>query len=459
MAGCGTISPPDRAEASRRLTTAVTVKPDQPVATLRPDALGFSFEQKLLADPDVFNPENASLIRLMRGLGTGGMLRFGGNSTEFGLWRREAGAAAKPFDYVLTPDDLSRVNEFLQETGWKALYSINLANGDPERAADEAWFARRIFGDRLAGFQIGNEPDVYRRIGHRHRHYDVEAYGREWQTLVQAVRGRVKDAVFTGPDIVVSAMWIRDFIKNYGDQVAFVSAHFYPTSPVGGADVSIPGMFDGEAANRRMVTMAAAFAAVTDKPIRITEGNSCSRGGEKGVSDVFASALWGSAQWFDLMALGYEGLHLHSGKGHPYTPVAQAFRSRDFVPRPLYYGMLLCAQTFPGTLVRSDRADSDRRLRDFAVVAPDGREKVVLINQHADTDYTILASLGRTAGSARALRLSAPDLEARRSVRLGNAPVNGRGEWTGGTFEAIEAGRGVVEIDVPAASAVMVEFA
>ena len=459
LAGCGTLPSPNRNDVRRRLTTAVAVETGKPLRALRPDSLGFSFEQQLVGDPTVFTPDNRSLVSLMRGLGAQGTLRVGGNSTELGLWCRDATTPRKPYRYALTPNDLARLNEFLQETGWKVLYSINLANGEPERAADEAWFAQRILGDRLAGFQIGNEPDVYRHIGIRNRDYGVEEYGREWLALVHAVRGRVKNAVFTGPDIVLSAVWIRDFVKKYGDEVAFLSAHYYSTGPAKRADISIPVMFDGETANRRAVTLAAAFAAVTDKPIRITEGNSCSKGGKKGVSDVFASALWGSAQWFDLMALGYEGLNFHGGKETRYTPVAQAFRSRDFVPRPLYYGMLFCAQALPGTLVASHRGDEDALLRDFAVLGADGREKVILINQHADTDYTVLVTAERPIGSARALRLSAPDLEARRAVRLGDAPVNGRGEWTGGRFEPLETRDGLVAIDVPAASAVMVDFA
>ncbi len=455
LAGCGTIQNHVVGAPTRQLTTSMMVDRREKRTNLAHDSMGLSFEQELLSEPDVFTPENGSLVGLMRGLGRGNTLRFGGNSTEFGMWSRDGRPVGKPYDYVLTPSDLYRVREFLEEADWNILYAINLANGNPDRAADEATWASRILGHRLVGFQIGNEPDLYRHVGIRHERYDVEEYAAEWKAIAAAVRGRVGNAVFAGPDIARSPSWIREFRKETGCDLAFLSTHFYSTGPAGREDVSVQSMLDGDPERLEAIRDAAEIADEMNLPIRVTEGNSCSNGGAEGVSDVFASALWGTSQWFDLMGLGYEGFHFHGGKGSRYTPVAQIHRSSGFTARPLYYGMLFCAQALPGALVKTARVDTDCRLREFCVTAADGSLKVILVNQHADADYIAWVYPDRDVTSAKALRLTAAGLDTRGSVMLGGAQVSHRGEWAPESRESLGIDGPRVKVSVPAASAVM----
>jgi hypothetical protein len=48
-----------------------------------------------------------------------------------------------------------------------------------------------------------------------------------------------------------------------------------------------------------------------DARVRMTEGNTCYRGGKPGVSDVFAAALWSADYSLLLTSNNYSGVNLH----------------------------------------------------------------------------------------------------------------------------------------------------
>jgi hypothetical protein len=81
-------------------------------------------------------------------------------------------------------------------------------------------------------------------------------------------------------------------------------------------------------------------------PCRMTEGNSCYHGGQPGVSDGFASALWAADYLLRVTQAGYAGVNLHGGGEGYYAPVTGEPSAAKL--RPRYHGMLL-AQRFVGT--------------------------------------------------------------------------------------------------------------
>ena len=79
-------------------------------------------------------------------------------------------------------------------------------------------------------------------------------------------------------------------------------------------------------------------------PYRIVETNSCFGGGQPGVSDTFASALWGLDYMFTLAAFGPPGVNMETGLnqlGFPSsrTPIDMGAKG-GFLAKPIYYGML-----------------------------------------------------------------------------------------------------------------------
>ena len=51
------------------------------------DFVGLSYEVQQLTDPSFFSPENTGLVRAFKAIAPQGVLRLGGNTSEFGWWK------------------------------------------------------------------------------------------------------------------------------------------------------------------------------------------------------------------------------------------------------------------------------------------------------------------------------------------------------------------------------------
>ncbi len=179
------------------------------------DYLGFSCETSQLGDPTFFAADNHELVSLFKTLTPAGILRLGGNSSEFCWWKTSATgqppelpASAKAADNwmphsftAIEPVAIDRLAEFLKATDWKVIYGLNLGTGSAERDAEEAAYVARKLGKRLLFFQIGNEPEFYRDANNRLRSQDwnFDKYLAQWLAFAKAVIARVPEARFGGP--------------------------------------------------------------------------------------------------------------------------------------------------------------------------------------------------------------------------------------------------------------------
>ena len=98
------------------------------------DYLGFSCETAQLADPAFFAADNAELVALFKTLAPEGILRLGGNSSEFCWWKTketdrppELPESARRNDNnwmphsftAIEPVAVDRLADFLEATDWK----------------------------------------------------------------------------------------------------------------------------------------------------------------------------------------------------------------------------------------------------------------------------------------------------------------------------------------------------
>src|SRR5208337_2386792 len=125
-------------------------------------------------DPSFFSKANSGLVREFKALSSRGVLRLGGNTSEFEYWKptassaepehpgiREVEGEPKAQYYAVTPEAVRNLAGFLKATGWTCLYGIGMGSNTPERAADEAEFVAKTLGPGLQYFQIGNEADLF----------------------------------------------------------------------------------------------------------------------------------------------------------------------------------------------------------------------------------------------------------------------------------------------------------
>jgi hypothetical protein len=162
---------------------------------------------------------------------------------------------------------------------------------------------------------------------------------------------------------------------------------------------------------------------------------------------------------YQLASQGGTGINFHGGGYGWYAPIAGA-RDDGFLARPIYYGMLLFAETGAGQLIEAtvEGLDQAPLLTAYALRNDRGDTKVVIFNKNPDRRVRLIASAGSVGQRARLLRLHAPRVEATTDVTFGGAPVGAAGEWSAVREETIPLKNGNLLLEMPAASAVLVSF-
>jgi hypothetical protein len=393
--------------------------------TIPRDFAGLSYESAQLANPAFFSSANRQLIELFRGLSPSGNLRLGGGSSEFTTYFDADPAGPPPFE-VFGPDTsktvkygtvttalaLRNLRGFLDAVGWSCLYGLNLGQGTKENAAAEAAAAYRILGPRLLALQIGNEPDSF-RSRYRPASYGPADFIAEWVSFHDAIAAKTPEAKFAGPDISNKLAFLTAFAEEtpkYKD-VILLTGHYYAMGPAGNPDATLEQLVEP---NPKLATMhAAGFPVVAEAmktavlPFRMSEGNSCWNGGQPGVSDTLASALWCADTMLRFAALGWCGVNLHGGGNGFYTPIAGA-PSTGFTERPEYFGIQFGQSLAGAVFLAATLTGAGPHVTAYAL-EHNGRQRVAIINKD---DAPVSVELPSPVGT-NAMRLSGPSLASK----------------------------------------------
>jgi hypothetical protein len=449
----------------------VVLDPSRTGPEIPEDFVGLSYEKTILAQPGVFTPGNAVLQRLLVQLGKGN-LRMGAGAVESTGWTRQPRSSSTG-DRVVTADDLDSFYAFVKATGWNVVHAVNLRSSNPGIAADEAQYAAMKAGSSLVAFEIGNEPDL--KPGDTR--YAVEDYIREFRAFASAIRERVPGARFVGPGATCFPSrdlqfltrgvdeWAVPFAGELGKEIVQLTQHIhvvgqpYQTEPEESFVASIPTLLSSVSRNRytgvlEKLVKAAEKAGI---PYRINETNSCYHGGKEGVSNTFASALWGADYLFTLASYGASGVNLHAGTQF-YTPI-ETRETNQSLARPLYYGLLLFRMCAHGRLIPANVVSGPKlEVSTYATLARDGSVAVAIINREQAKDVTVQLDASRYFKEGRLLRLEAPSLSATSGVTLGGAPVSPDGSWKPASNQTLSREDRFFLIHVPASSAAVVNL-
>jgi hypothetical protein len=456
------------AHGQGKVRVTLTVPNDANGPHVPTDFVGLSYEVQQLKDPAFFSAQNRGLIHSFKELSPTGVLRLGGNTSEFAYWKptpdspepehpqvREVVGEPKAQYYAVTPEAVKNLAEFLEASGWNCIYGIGMGTNTPARAAEEAAFAAKALGDRLQYFQIGNEADLFDRHLRDPKTWSAKMYLEEWLTLARAIESRVPTAKFGMPDVASKVSWLTEIADQWNSiqnppHVTTLTHHYYFGGPATNPDVNIPNLLK-PATMQKVQNTANIATAAADKlraRVRMTEGNTCYRGGKPGVSDVFAAALW-AADYSLLLAINnYSGVNLHGGTGksvansvggslpgdqllqsqgatleqiathpHPfYTPIA-TFGS-DYALEPVAYGMKFAGSFSGTTLLKTEFAkklqDTGVNATAYAAKLPDGKLSVIILNKDAAADLEVELDFGGgVSGTAKTETLHAPSLDSR----------------------------------------------
>lgn len=432
------------------------------------DFTGLSYESAQLSDPAFFAGDNRQLISLMAGLGEHGVLRIGGNTSEYCFWKHDPqahGASANPLQEAVGPDKgnkapphrvisesaIRNLRHFLDGLpGWSLIYGLNLGLGTPAMAASEAAFVAHTMGSKLLAFQMANEPDLFYRNGLRAASYNAEQFITEWRRFFAAVRKRVPNAPFAGPDTAYNNDWLVPFARAFRNDLKFVSSHYYAEGPPSDPAMDIPRLLRPDPKLDREFAGLQEVTKETGLSFRLAETNSCYGGGKEGVSDTFASALWGADYMFRIAQAGGMGVNFHGGGYGWYTPIAGA-RAKGFETRPLYYGMRLFREAVGagGELLDANLSTVPDGLRVYAVQRTDGRLSLIALNLSLEHPIDIVP--GPRFTGKPVIRLKAPSAAAKSGETLGEMSIAPDGAWHAATHE--QAGE---RLNLPPASGALV---
>jgi hypothetical protein len=451
---------------SGRFRLAVyTEKLGNPIA---PDFTGLSYETSQLSDPSFFSRQNAPLAAFHRRLGPAGILRIGGNTSEFSVWSPTA-ASNQPVPEALGPDTgrhppprrpvtplaIRNLRGFLELSGWRLIYGLNMGTESPETVAAEAAYVAAVMGQRLVAFQLCNEPDLFRKNGLRPADYGYREFATEWRRYFRALRQRLPRAPVAGPDTAGNNEWLLRFADEQRHDVAFLTQHYYAEGPPTDPSMTIERLLSPSPRLETEFNAAAAARRQTGLPFRMAETNSCYQGGKPGVSDTFAAALWAADLMYRLAQAGAVGVNFHGGGYGWYAPVAGT-RSNGFVARPVYYGMLLFAVAGAGRLVMTElEGAAAASLAAYCLKTRDGTLKLVVLNRNLDGHATLAVDAPGVKNAA-VLRLIAPRVDDTTDVTFGGSAVGNEGAWTPTVAESLAVRRGSVTLSMPQASGALV---
>ena len=456
----------------------VIIHPEQPGVKIPTDFLGFSDEKKILSR-GCFEPTNAVLINLFRNLGPG-VLRIGGHAVESTFWSRNVTTPLtpmtdkKPYEketpVTLGPQSVDDLFAFAKECGWRVIYGLNLGANKPEMAADEAAYAFQAGGSSLLAFEVGNEPNLFHTNAKKKEKdakdlkltnlrpdgYTYEQYRSEIENYYRAISAKLPHAPQAGQATTKTCSWIPDFVRDFKNRVVLVTSHAYPLSakdedPQSARFPSIEKLLSTDIQEDWLPKLKAATSA--GLPWRLGECNSASGGGKHGLSDVFASALWGTDFFFKIAEQGGAGINLHGG----YTPGRYSpiyFLDGDYHAAPIYYSMLLFHQAAQGRVVPVE-CQTSSKLAAHAVMGDNHKLRVLLINKDLKTSVIASVSSGTSGTMAEVIRLTAPSITSTEGITLAGNSVAKDGTWTPRPGEKVSCMSGRFEVSLPAASAAL----
>lgn len=459
---------------------------------------GFSYEKIELADPEFFSASNQNLVAIFRTLTPQGVLRIGGNSSEYCWWNSRPSQTPPPAPQyahsssnwmphsytAIHPEAVNNLAGFLHASNWTVLYGLNFGTATPEANAEEAAYAAHTLGSRLAYFQIGNEPDYYGQPNNALRPpaWNFDAYFAQWLTFARAILKRVPHARFGGPDVGSSAEWVVRFAqeapKHLPGHIVAATSHYYAEGPPDNPSANIAHLLRPDPHVRQNMALIMAAARAAHLPYRMTEGNSCYRGGKPGMSNAFAAALWAADYMLTLASFGCAGVNLHGGstnairhslgghlpglkvspsaaaqaaQGSFYTPIAGS-RQTGFTARPDFYGMKLANLLAGGRMRPVTLSVSGDRATAYAADFPGNKTRLILI--HKDASRPLSISL-RTHAHATLWSLSAPSLHAISHVTLAGTTL-GEHPFHPKQVQHLAPSLGNLSITLPPASAAAV---
>jgi hypothetical protein len=245
--------------------------------------------------------------------------------------------------------------------------------------------------------------------------------------------------------------------------------HAYPLKHCRAGHVVTIANVLSQAASQGFVREVAPFAHLArraGRQFRVDETNAITCGGTAGVSDSFATALWGLNTYFGLARLGVTGLNVNTVPGSINSVLDPVMVHGHEVIRvqPEFYAMMMFARAAPpGSQMVHVTAGGTPGVTTWATRTAGGEIHAVIVNKRSSGDEQETLTVPQASGPAQRQTLRAAHLSSTEGVTL-NGETFGAGTSTGEPTGAptqttvVPIGDNYT-VDVPAGSAAMLTFA
>ena len=404
------------------------------------------------------------------------VLRIGGSSADQARW---APAQELPeWVFEITPSWLRQVRQIVNRFGVRVILDLNLVTATPQIAVRWARAAEAALPtESIVGFEIGNEPDIYSPASWRKttgggkgsttlpKRLTASSYAKSFRAYAKALARVDRGVPLFGPALSEPATnlnWISQLLAGAHPGLRAITIHRYPLSACshkGSKTFPTIARVLSESATAGMARTAEGAVRSARRaglPVRLTEINSVTCGGRKGVSNTFATALWAPDALFELLKAGVSSAAVHVRADA--INMAFSLSSHGLVAYPLLYGLALFSRTLgpnPQLLPLRLKAQPSLRLKAWAVRVSGNTLHVLLIDK---STHPARVSLQISAtGPVTVQNLLARSARSTSGVTLDGQQLGAQGRWEGTpTTETINPGTGGYQVTVRGISATLV---
>jgi len=319
-----------------------------------------------------------------------GYLRVGGTGADtlyYDLSDHPVARPPKGFDAVLTKERWNELADFCRATGLELVFTLNAGPAVRDRRGRwkpdqaEALLAyARAHGDRVAVWELGNEPNVYAFTSRLTARISAQRYADDFAAARRLVQREDPGARLAGPG---SAYWpvigeplspvlglTKGFLKRSREPVDIVSWHYYPTQsdrcPIATRRASAAGV-DAVKTLDEVDRWADEVRRERDRfqpqaDLWLGETGPAQCGGQRGLSNRYISGLW----WLDqLGALARRGESVQIRQdlvGSDYGLLSEG----GFAVNPDYWNSLAWKTLMGARVLAAQVAEGPRDLRIYA---------------------------------------------------------------------------------------------
>jgi hypothetical protein len=384
-------------------------------------------------DPNALNP---AFLQLVRNLAPGArpVIRLGGDSTDWTWWPVPHTRTPPGIKYTLTPLWVQLAKAFVKATHARLILGIDLEANSRRLASVEAHqMVSGLGASSIAALEIGNEPELYSHFGWYHtpsghqvpgrpRDYNLADFESEFSSFTKAMP-RVSLA---GPS-TGSPTWIAQLGQFLAREpkVRIATVHAYPLKHCADSSHVTIGQLLASSSSDGLAAQIAPVATVAQRhhvPLRIDELGSVTCGGQPGVSDTYATALWSLDTLFALANAGVDGVNVHTpprSTNQMFT-VSQVNGTWQVYVHPNYYGLLMFAQaTPPGSRLVRVSGSAAAGVSTWATRGTDGKTRVVVINKSTSRPRPVTIKAPAAATTATMELMRAPSITAKTGITIG----------------------------------------